>query len=82
MRPIPLFLTILLLSQQAGALVAQEAQPRQKSPKANESLSERLSKQKGVLKPKRDVDPGLVKPAPKMNPRSMPEIKPPSPNAK
>ncbi|KAF2992504.1 hypothetical protein MJC1_00081 [Methylocystis sp. MJC1] len=82
MRPIPLFLTILLLNQQAGAPVAEEAQPKQESPRANETLSERLSKQQGVLKPKRDVDPGLVKPAPEMNPRSTPEIKPPSPNAK
>lgn len=82
MRPIKIFLMLLVVSQHAGALAAEGAQPNRKAPGAGESLSERLNRQKGVLKPKKDVDPGLVKPAPKMNPRSMPEIKPPSPEAK
>lgn len=82
MRPIQIFLMLLIISQHAGALAAEGAQPKKEPSGADETLSERLNRQKGVLKPKQDVDPGLVKPAPKMNPRSTPEIKPPSPEAK
>lgn len=82
MRPIPIFFVLLAATQHAGALAAEQAQPNGKPSGGDETLSERLSRQKGVLKPRQDVDPGLVKPAPKMDPRSTPEIKPPSPDAK
>ncbi len=45
--------------------------------KKSESLSEKLDRQKGVIKPKRDVDPLINKPAPVPNPNSTPVIPPP-----
>ncbi len=81
MRPIQIFFVLLAATQYVGALAAEEAQPK-REPSGDETLSQRLDRQKGVLKPKQDVDPSFVKPAPKMDPRSTPEIKPPSPEAK
>ncbi|BDV35066.1 hypothetical protein SS37A_25950 [Methylocystis iwaonis] len=82
MRPIQIFFVLLAATQYVGALAAEEAQPKREPSGADETLSQRLDRQKGVLKPKQDVDPSFVKPAPKMDPRSTPEIKPPSPEAK
>jgi hypothetical protein len=42
----------------------------------SESLSEKLDKSGGVLKPKPGVDPGIVKPAPVPEPNSTPVIPP------
>lgn len=40
------------------------------------SLSDKLDKGNGVIKPAPGVDPGMVKPAPVPNPQSMPVIPP------
>lgn len=45
--------------------------------KSGETLSEKLDRQKGVLKPKPGVDPEAEKPPPVRNPDSMPVIRPP-----
>lgn len=45
------------------------------------SLSEKLDKGKGVIKPPPDVDPGITRPAPEM-PNTTPIIPPPAPGAK
>jgi hypothetical protein len=42
----------------------------------SDSLSKKLNDSGGVIKPQGNVDPGLVKPAPELNPNSMPVIPP------
>ena len=42
----------------------------------SESLSDKLDKSGGVIKPKPGVDPGIVKPAPVAEPNSTPVIPP------
>jgi hypothetical protein len=68
-----------------GAALAAEA-PSPSGPGASkqqgESLSEKLSKGKGVIKPEPGIDPRIVKPAPEPNPNTTPVLPPPSPNAK
>ncbi len=46
------------------------------------SLSEKLDKGKGVIKPAPGVDPNIVKPAPDLPPQSTPVIPPMAPQAK
>jgi hypothetical protein len=41
------------------------------------SLSDRLSRSQGTIKPPRDVDPGMAAAPPDPGPRSMPVIRPP-----
>jgi hypothetical protein len=41
------------------------------------SLSHRLNRSGGVIRPRADIDPGLTQPAPDIGPRSMPVIPPP-----
>jgi len=53
------------------------SQGHEKNSGTNESLSEKLNKGKGVIKPEQGVDPGIVKQAPVPNPNSTPVIIPP-----
>jgi hypothetical protein len=46
-------------------------------PGSSQSLSDKLDKSGGVLKPSGDVDPQMAKPAPVPNPNSTPVIPPP-----
>jgi hypothetical protein len=64
------------------AAVTEGVQPKKEAPGANDSLGDQLEKGQGVIKPKRDIDPKLAKPAPEMDPKSTPVIPPPSNNAK
>jgi hypothetical protein len=64
-------------------LAAEETQERSVPPQGSgvqngESLSEKLDRQKGVLKPKPGIDPQAAKPPPEPNPDSMPVIRPPA----
>lgn len=57
------------------------AEPGKPLPQNQESLSEKLDKNKGVIKPPSHVDPEITVPAPE-TPNTMPVIPPPVPNAK
>ncbi|WP_424363309.1 hypothetical protein [Methylocystis parvus] len=63
----------------AGAEETQKPSPAPQSgeTKSGETLSEKLDRQKGVLKPKPGVDPQAEIPPPARNPDSMPVIRPP-----
>jgi hypothetical protein len=78
------FLTLIAFHMAAyGFSVAAEDPPAEApQPKKDGSLSEKLDKSKGVIKPPSEVDPRMVKPAPKMSPKSTPIIPPPAPEAK
>ncbi len=84
MRHAPLLLTSLFLA--AGPVLAASPPPPQNGEpganKSGETLSEKLDKGKGVIKPRPGADPGIVKPAPELPPQSTPVIPPPAPNAK
>ena len=58
---------------------AQDVQGDQTGSGTGESLSSKLSRSDGVIKPKEDVDPAMHKPAPVPHPNSTPVI-PPSAN--
>ncbi len=70
----------------AGAAVAPGTPPHERpggeSGTTGKSLSEKLDKGKGVIKPAPGVDPNIVKPAPELPPKSMPVLPPPAPQAK
>lgn len=70
----------------AGAALAAAAPPNERpgneSGKSGETLSEKLDRGKGVIKPAPDVDPNMAKPAPDLPPQSTPVIPPPAPQAK
>lgn len=51
--------------------------PRAGGPSADETLSEQLDRNQGVIKPPQGVDPGIKVPAPVPNPNSTPVIPPP-----
>jgi hypothetical protein len=53
-----------------------ESQGHRNNSSNSESLSEKLNKGKGVIKPEKGVDPGIVKQAPVPNPNSTPVIIP------
>jgi hypothetical protein len=48
-----------------------------KAPTPPGSLSDKLDRTDGVIKPPADVDPKISKPAPELRPNSMPVIPPP-----
>jgi hypothetical protein len=75
------FLLIVAVSLAQIASFAQEPPPTSQTPRSKESLSEKLDKGKGVIKPPSDVDPGITRPAPEM-PNTTPVLPPPSTNAK
>jgi hypothetical protein len=81
MRSISLVAALLIIAQHTAA-VGGEAQPKAEAPGTDETLSDRLNKDKGVVKPKQDIDPKLLRPAPEVNPKSTPVIPPPNPNGK
>lgn len=53
------------------------SRPQDQPGTANQSLSDKLDKSGGVIKPPADVDPKMAKPAPVPNPNSTPVIPPP-----
>jgi hypothetical protein len=53
------------------------SRPADQPSNAQQSLSEKLDKSGGVIKPPADVDPKMAKPAPVPNPNSTPVIPPP-----
>lgn len=72
---------LLLIVAMSLAQVATSLAEETPTPQSKESLSEKLDKGKGVIKPPPGVDPGITRPAPEM-PNTMPVIPPPAPNAK
>jgi hypothetical protein len=67
----------------ASWLAAEETQkglspPHESGVKNGESLSQKLDRQKGVIKPKPGIDPQGAKQPPEPNPESMPVIRPPA----
>lgn len=73
---------LLILAMSLGCVAPCVSAERENSaPQGQESLSEKLEKNKGVIKPPSHVDPGITLPTPK-TPNTMPIIPPPSPNAK
>jgi hypothetical protein len=51
--------------------------PQDQPGNAQQSLSDKLDKSGGVIKPTEDIDPNMAKPAPVPNPNSTPVIPPP-----
>jgi hypothetical protein len=77
-----LLIASISLGHAAISLAAEPQTPTPPpTPQTHESLSEKLDKNKGVIKPPSDVDPGIARPAPEI-PNSTPVIPPPAPNAK
>ncbi len=77
--------TATLLCQMSAALAAEtppSSPPSGGNGRPGESLSEKLSKGQGVIKPAPDIDPRITKPAPEPTPNTTPVLPPPSPNAK
>lgn len=72
---------LVLLSLAAQPAVAASDQPTPHSKKDNETLSEKLDRNKGVITPPADIDPGAVRPAPEI-PNATPVIPPRAPGAK
>ncbi len=68
-------LTIVATAAAAGA------QPKTEAPSntanGNGTLSEKLGRTNGVIRPQQDIDPGIAKTAPVPNPDSTPVIPPP-----
>lgn len=64
-----------------GLVATSLAAEAQKPPQAKESLSEKLDRGKGVIKPPPNVDPGIARPAPDI-PNKTPVIPPRAPGAK
>ena len=81
MRLIPLVAALFAIAFHSAA-VAEVVAPKKEAPGSNDSLGDQLEKGQGVIKPKRDIDPRLAKPAPEMDPKSTPVIPPPNNNAK
>ncbi len=75
-------LASLYLVAGAAAETTPNERPGGETNKSGKSLSEKLDKGKGVIKPAPGVDPNIVKPAPDMPPNSMPVLPPPAPQAK
>lgn len=78
----------IAMSASIGTLRAQPAQtdapkaPPQdpnatRDPRGNETLSQRLDRNNGVITPPAGTDPGIAVPAPVPNPNSTPVIRPP-----
>jgi hypothetical protein len=76
-----LLLIVAMSLGQVSTSLAMEPQTPTPTPKSKESLSEKLDKGKGVIKPPSDLDPGITRPAPEM-PNTTPVIPPPEPGAK
>lgn len=75
-----IFIVTMSLIQVAAS--ATEAPPtRSQTPRSKQSLSEKLDKNKGVIKPPSGVDPEMTQPAP-ATPNTMPVIPPRAPGAK
>lgn len=75
MRP---SLALLLLAAFCTTASAQTQTPSTSNPPAPAgSLSDRLDKSDGVIKPQEDIDPKIAKPAPEPHPNSTPVIPPP-----
>jgi hypothetical protein len=53
------------------------SRPQDQPGNSQQSLSDKLDKSGGVIKPPADVDPKMAKPAPVPNPNSTPVIPPP-----
>ncbi len=74
-----LFLIVMIsLGWSAPGVAAEQGIP---SPQRQESLSKKLERNRGVIKPPPHVDPGITLPTPR-TPNTTPIIPPPSPNAK
>ncbi|MEK4032636.1 hypothetical protein WOC76_03100 [Methylocystis sp. IM3] len=86
MRPRAAVLTLAAFCLVAGAAFAAGTPPNERpggeNGKSGKSLSEKLDKGKGVIRPAPGVDPNIVRPAPELPPQSMPVIPPPAPQAK
>jgi len=72
---------LVLLSLAAQPAAAATDQPAPQPQKDKETLSEKLDRQKGVITPPSDIDPGAVRPAPEI-PNATPVIPPRTPGAK
>jgi hypothetical protein len=72
---------LLIVAMSLGYLAPGFAAEPGKPLQSQESLSEKLDKNKGVIKPPSHVDPEITVPAPE-TPNAMPVIPPPTPNAK
>ena len=58
-------------------VAADSADQNRPGEKPSPSTENKADKGKGVIKPKQDIDPGIVRPAPVPDPNSTPVIKPP-----
>jgi hypothetical protein len=92
-RKLALALSVVLLAGAAGAqTVEKREQPSPSQPKSpptamplppeqgegsGSSMSDRLSKSQGVIRPPREVDPTMKQETPPTGPNSMPVIPPP-----
>jgi hypothetical protein len=75
---------LLIIAMSLGQVATSHAVEGEKPPvppQGKESLSEKLDKGKGVIKPPSDVDPGITRPAPEI-PNTTPVIPPLAPGAK
>jgi hypothetical protein len=75
-----LLIVVISFGHFATGLAAQE-QKSTPAPQSKETLSEKLDKGKGVIKPPSDIDPGITRPAPEI-PNTTPVIPPVAPGAK
>ena len=70
-------ISMVLMTLAVGAVMVAPAVAQTTAPATkDESLSTKLSKSDGVIKPKTDVDPGIKVPAPDPHPNSTPVIPP------
>ncbi len=65
------------VSQEAPKTAPQDPRATAQDKRPGETLSERLDRNSGVIRPPSGVDPGIAVPAPDPNPHSTPVIPPP-----
>jgi hypothetical protein len=76
-----LLLVVAMSLGHLAASVAAEAQKPSSAHQGKESISEKLDKGKGVIKPPPGIDPDIAHQAPAL-PNATPVIPPPAPGAK
>jgi hypothetical protein len=70
-------LSVLVTGGSAGWAMAQVTNPAGVAPQGGGTLSEKLERTDGVIKPRENVDPDITTPAPVPNPGTTPVIPPP-----
>lgn len=65
------------ISQEAPKTAPQDPRATNQDRRPGETLSERLDRNSGVIRPPAAMDPGIAVPAPDPNPNSTPVIPPP-----